>query len=419
VPVLAWGGYSDWMPAPQYAAYLVPKLPILDNITIPEGAGVGGSHRSGVEAYLAALVWGMVHVSGIDFSIPMREPRAMQCCMIVTLLAISTNATLIGSVTTTLTRIQAYSNKEQRHREALSAWCVEHQVPLALQQRIHKYYDFAGGVSRQKDKLIPNLPKALAFQLDLFLKRTLFLRTPFFQGCAIKQIMALVPLVTSEHMMPGRIFARAGTSIEGLYLVARGRVLLIKGEQQVGVRFSGGFVGEQALIDRNYLCEYVCMAGDWSELLLLKSDDFRAVARQHPVLNNRINVYLQKDKGHNDMLQQQEHLMRLKEGAGRHGSVDFPDVGPTRLGPFGTLAENSASDARCAERSQGNGPERASSTMTRKSRLARRVGSVVAGMANVPARIGSIKRRADSAKVLQGAAKTPTPPPAPDTPLVC
>jgi hypothetical protein len=163
----------------------------------------------------------------------MREPRAMQCCMIVTLLAISTNATLIGSVTTTLTRIQAYSNKEQRHREALSAWCVEHQVPLALQQRIHKYYDFAGGVSRQKDKLIPNLPKALAFQLDLFLKRTLFLRTPFFQGCAIKQIMALVPLVTSEHMMPGRIFARAGTSIEGLYLVARGRVLLIKGEQQV------------------------------------------------------------------------------------------------------------------------------------------------------------------------------------------
>ena len=90
------------------------------------------------------------------------------------------------------------------------------------------------------EQLLPALPKSLAFQLDLFLKRTLFLRLPFFKGCAIKQIMALAPLISSEHMMPGRVIIREGAPLTGLFMVMRGRVLLMRQQQGAGAGGSAG-----------------------------------------------------------------------------------------------------------------------------------------------------------------------------------
>ena len=49
------------------------------------------------------------------------------------------------------------------------------------QKHIHQYYDFAGGVARKHKAVLPGLPKSLNFQLEIFLRRHIFLRVPFFQ----------------------------------------------------------------------------------------------------------------------------------------------------------------------------------------------------------------------------------------------
>ena len=61
--------------------------------------------------------------------------------------------------------------------ERLGSYLRSQGVPRGLEQRIHEYYDFSGGVqNRQIERLLPNLPKGLAFQLDIFRKREVFLK---------------------------------------------------------------------------------------------------------------------------------------------------------------------------------------------------------------------------------------------------
>ena len=180
-----------------------------------------------------------------------------------------------------------------------------------------------GGVTRQRKDLLPALPGQLGFQLEIFLKRDLFLRTPFFQNSGVKLVLALVPLVRSEHMMPGRIFARIGGTIDGLYLVARGKVLLQIGNgQQVGVRFAGGFVGEDALAARAPVpAKFNCMCGDWTELHLLKASDFLTLAKNFPELQQRMAVYNRGKESKKDVLREQEQQLRMNEDNNRNRNV--------------------------------------------------------------------------------------------------
>lgn len=337
---------KTWFPMPEYANYLTPHVPALEGLlqnasatAYDMGAGGGGRTTSFANAYIYCLVWGMVHVSGVGFEIS-DDPRGVTCSLVVALAAIATNATLIGSVTTTLTRINASRNKEGRQRESVTAFLSDKSVPLTLQKRIHEYYDFCGGVSRQRD-LLPSLPKALSFQLEIFLKRGVFLRIPFFQNCSVKQIMALVPLVASENMMPGRIFVTQGSPLDGLWMVARGKVLLQKenrkkntggafggggaliggpggGVTTENVLFVGGFLGEEALLQTNQLAQYTCLVGDWSELLLLRGDDFRRLLTTFPELQQRIAFFTRgKEKGvvGQDVLGEHEHQLRMQQDA--------------------------------------------------------------------------------------------------------
>ena len=136
-PELTWGDDEDgagvqWLPPPQYAAYLEGRVPglagLLSNTTAAQRGASISEGRTPLESFLYALLWGMVHVSGIGFNLP-DDPRGATCCFLVALAAIATNATLIGSVTTTLTRINAYDSKELRSRESISAFLTENQVP--------------------------------------------------------------------------------------------------------------------------------------------------------------------------------------------------------------------------------------------------------------------------------------------------
>ena len=206
--IITWGGegiYGEWLPPVRYASYYAPGMPKLASLlanrtALASGTSVtadaaAGDLRGAVtlgEVYLLSLVWGLLHVSGIGFEKP-GSPRGVACAAIVSIAAIATNATLIGSVTTTLTRITAYRGKEQTSRELVTAFLTDHQVPARLQKSIHDYYDFAGGVTRSRRLLLPSLPRVLSFQLEIFLKRAIFLRVPFLEDASSQHTPELEP----------------------------------------------------------------------------------------------------------------------------------------------------------------------------------------------------------------------------------
>ena len=191
--VLVWGAAQNWLPAASYAAVLPAAVPLLPADELAAATSDIGS------AYTYALVWGLLNVSGFNFCKPGNLAQTV-CSLFVAIVGISANAVIIGSVTTSLTRMNANANAERSRREAITSYLKGLKVPrdllqvpplpeepratppdltpssdsapsFPLLQRIHQYYDFIGGVSVREELLMPALPRALAFRLQMFKKR--------------------------------------------------------------------------------------------------------------------------------------------------------------------------------------------------------------------------------------------------------
>ena len=89
-------------------------------------------------------------------------------------------------------------------------WCWISPSPRLLLPAAQ--FDFVGGMGRTFQKMLPSLPRGIAFELELYAKRDVFLKVPFFAALPVPQIMALVPRVTTEDMMPGRVRGAAQPS---------------------------------------------------------------------------------------------------------------------------------------------------------------------------------------------------------------
>ena len=153
--------------------------------------------------YLYIIVWGMVNISGVNIVKP--ETTTQTAILIVVVIAsIAANAVIIGSITNNISQMDSFENKERQMRQAITVHMRQNGVPRMLQTAIHEYYDFLGGMGRTFQDLLPSLPKGIAFELELYTKRDVFLKIPFFQNLPVQQIMALVSKISTEDMMPGR-----------------------------------------------------------------------------------------------------------------------------------------------------------------------------------------------------------------------
>lgn len=138
------------------------------------------------------------------------------------------------------------------------------------------------------------------------------------------EVLALMPHVTSEPVMPGRLLLREGMVMDSLYVVAKGRLLLVQEEATVGVRFAGETVGEESLLHAGSLAPWSCLAGDWCELMRLHGEAFRALARTHPELGQRLLTHEQNAKHtrSDDLLRAFEHEARQRMCGGCGGPVN-------------------------------------------------------------------------------------------------
>jgi len=242
------------------------------------------------------IVWGMLNVSGVSFAKPETTSQTA-CSLLIVMCCIATNAIIIGSVTTAITQMNAYHNEESLKRRAITTYLRSHQVPHQLEQNVQKFYDFIGGVAfRKLDDMAPNLPRGITFELDLFMKRDVFLKVPFFADLSVPQIMALVPKVTLEDLMPGHTIVREGIVSESMFMISRGKVHIFVKGSMVAVRVHGEYVGERSLVT-NAPAKATCITADWTTLMVLRRRAFKELCVAFPMLMKRLELEMRaKDK---------------------------------------------------------------------------------------------------------------------------
>jgi len=236
----------------------------------------------------------MINLSGINVVKPETHLQSISSLFVV-LLSIATNALIIGSITTTITQMSAFENKERFMRQAIDYFLKQNGVPKILQQSIHAYYDYTGGVQRTFHDMLPKLPAGIAFEVDLYTKRDLFLKVPFFQLMNVQQIIALVPKVSTEDMMPGQTFIRQGFYPDGMFMIARGRVNILVGDdkQPAAVRYPGDYVGEKSLLT-DETAKATCCTADWCTLFLLRKRDFLVLCNVYPDLRGVVVFHMKQ-----------------------------------------------------------------------------------------------------------------------------
>ena len=311
-----WGGEQEWLPPRAYASYLPEAQPYL-----PEEAHV----YTALECYLFALNTGVLTMSGLVVMKP-GGTRQSVISLMFTMATVLVQAVVIGSVTTVLTRIGANHAHERACRQAITSYCSFKEVPAALVQKIHDFYDYKGGVGFNEAEMMPGLPETLRLQLEIFHKRSVFLKVPFFQQCTVSQIVELVPRVSFEFATPGSRVVQEGMPVPGLYMIARGCIEVHVGSKIVAMRFAGEYVGETSLLqavqedeeerktaanhgasaamplelrgsettDSKAVAQASCVAHDWCELLLLRRGDFKELVAKHPELLHRIRYFSQR-----------------------------------------------------------------------------------------------------------------------------
>ena len=320
--ILAWAPTTEsFLPPQSYASYLPMGLEALQGIqngTVPgELMEPSITIYSSFASYVYALVWGAVNVSGVNFCKPANFLQSIIALMTV-VCCILTNAVIIGSVTTTLSRLNYARHTEHQKRQAIEAHLKHHEVPRGLRRRVQEFYTFIGGVAeaQSREQLMPSLPKGLAFQLDLLQKRDVFTKVPFFRDCTHELIMDLVPRLERMFAMPGRTIIREGRVALGMYMIMRGRIRIMKEGRVLNERIVGEFIGENSLLteNREIPAAATCITTVFCELFILRRSDFEELAVQFPELPGRIRFFAsRKDKVAHQAATTKHMRMQLKK----------------------------------------------------------------------------------------------------------
>lgn len=210
--------------------------------------------------------------------------------------------------------MNAYSSKELLKRQAIATYLQTNAVPQSLQKAIDTYYDYRGGVLEDSlSEQMPNLPRGLVFKLDVFQKRDIFLKVPIFQDLPVEMIMALVPKVALEDMMPGRTVVREGYFAEGMFMISRGKIQIFANGEMVAVRIPGEYVGEGSLV-HNMPAKATCITADWCTLMVLRRLDFVKLSQAFPEMQRRLLFHMkQKEKVTKRTNPLQQHGAALKD----------------------------------------------------------------------------------------------------------
>ncbi|KAG7393791.1 hypothetical protein PHYBOEH_006019 [Phytophthora boehmeriae] len=197
------------------------------------------------------------------------------------------NASIIGSAANLLANLDKEEIARKNQMDSINDYLRFKKVPLVLQNKIRRYYDYALTTRLQDptESIFADLPDRLKLLLKLNLHSEFVRKVPLFRAVSHAGVVAIIQCLVSIVAMPGEIIIVCGEVAREFYFIKAGQVSLcvpgVADNIPLGNLGEGSFFGETSLLTgepttAEVKAERVC------ELMYLSKDDFETIVDKFP-----------------------------------------------------------------------------------------------------------------------------------------
>ncbi|KAK1934635.1 Potassium voltage-gated channel subfamily H member 2 [Phytophthora citrophthora] len=197
------------------------------------------------------------------------------------------NASIIGSAANLLANLDKEEIARKNQMDSINDYLRFKKVPLYLQNKIRRYYDYALTTRLQDptENLFADLPDRLKLLLKLNLHSEFVRKVPLFRALSHSGVVAIVQCLVPIVAMPGEVVIVYGEVANEFYFIKTGQVsLCVPGLVEsipLGNLGEGSFFGETSLLTGEPTTAEV-KAERMCELMYLTKDDFEAIVDKFP-----------------------------------------------------------------------------------------------------------------------------------------
>lgn len=236
--------------------------------------------------YATSLYWTITTMTTVGYGdiTPGRTPEYL-LAGVVMLLGASLYAFIIGGVASLLSNLQAARNRHREHTEAVEQYLRARQVPVALGERVHNYYEYLWHRHHGLDEagLLRDLPRSLRLDILLHLARDILQQIPLFRDCSPLLRDILVTALAPATYAPGDYLARQGEAGQEIVFITRGEAEILGDEpgKPVATLGPGDYFGHLSLALREQRSVSVQAKG-YCEALILSQEDYANITADYP-----------------------------------------------------------------------------------------------------------------------------------------
>ncbi|GMF42965.1 unnamed protein product [Phytophthora fragariaefolia] len=197
------------------------------------------------------------------------------------------NASIIGSAANLLANLDKEEIARKNQMDSINDYLRFKKVPLTLQNKIRRYYDYALTTRLQDptENLFADLPDRLKLLLKLNLHSEFVQKVPLFRALSHSGVVAIVQCLVPVVAMPGEIIIVCGEVASEFYFIKTGQVSLcvpgLVDNIPLGNLGEGSFFGETSLLTGQPTSAEV-KAERMCELMYLSKDNFEAIVDNFP-----------------------------------------------------------------------------------------------------------------------------------------
>ncbi|KAG2515847.1 hypothetical protein JM16_007698 [Phytophthora kernoviae] len=279
------------------------------------------------------------------------------------------NASIIGSAANLLANLDKEEIARKNQMDSINDYLRFKKVPLVLQNKIRRYYDYALTTRLQDptESIFADLPDRLKLLLKLNLHSEFVRKVPLFRALSHAGVVAIIQCLVPIVAMPGEIIIVCGEIAREFYFIKTGQVSLcvpgLVDNIPLGNLGEGSFFGETSLLTgepttAEIKAERVC------ELMYLSKDDFETIVDKFPTF------FLAVRRISESRMQTAQNIQRMAKMNRR----------PTQRFKFKKLSLRTVAQAAVLKARMGSRLETVTSKNTgTSSRSGGRAGSLIGG----------------------------------------
>ncbi|MBI5584330.1 MAG: cyclic nucleotide-binding domain-containing protein [Deltaproteobacteria bacterium] len=235
--------------------------------------------------YLSALHWVIETLTSVGFGeiVPVTNGQRLYSIVIM-LTGVGVYGYVIGSMAGILAKRDPAKNQYFNNLDQLSAFVQYRDIPPALQKRIRDYfaYIWKKRLGFDETHFLSGLPRGLASEISLHLKREILDRIPLFKDVESDFIEEVALNLKPDVYTPGEYVFKEGRPARRMYLVIKGVLEVVRKDGTViNVLKEGNFFGEIALFTDQPRTASV-RAVTYCDLYILEKDVFLYLLEQFP-----------------------------------------------------------------------------------------------------------------------------------------